>query len=466
MVESPTKILVAEDNNAVCRLLEVTLTKWGYTVVVADDGKKAWEQLQSPGAPKLALLDWQMPGMNGVEVCRKVQQMESEISPYLILLTSLDAKENIVEGLGAGANDFIAKTCDKDVLRARLEVGRRAIELQMKLVSSSKGNNCSAFKEKEEMEKTILALKQKALELEEQLAAEGKGDSQKAAPNSGTDASILDEIIIVFKRGEINLPSPPQIGIKFKEMINNGANLQQIGTVLKQDASVTSKLISISNSAFYRGVAENKTLEQAVGRLGLKTTKQYVDAVSNRSLYYTKNKNLKGIIENLWEHSLACAYASQIICQVQKLNPAQDPFTLGLLHDIGRLVLLQAVGELQMKNKIGGDINKEDLSGTISSNHGKFGAALLKRWKFSEEYIHISNYHDDIGEAGTINNELLVVHFANLLVKSMGYHSFDPVEIDLESAPSLKLLKLDEEKIEIIKNRTATRMEEMKGYFT
>jgi HD-like signal output (HDOD) protein/DNA-binding response OmpR family regulator len=466
MVENATKILIAEDNNAVRRLLEVTLTTWGYTVVAVGDGKKAWEQLQSPHAPKLALLDWQMPGMNGVEVCRKVQQTESKITPYLILLTSHDAKENIVEGLGAGANDFIAKTCDKDVLRARLEVGRRAIELQMKLVSAPKEDNCSPLKEKEEMEKTILALKQKALELEERLAAEGKGDSQKPVSHSNADASILDEIIVVFKRGEINLPSPPQIGVKFKELINNGANLQQIGTVLKQDASVTSKLISISNSAFYRGVAENKTLEQAVGRLGLKTTKQYVDAIANRSLYYTKNKNLKDIIENLWEHSLACAYASQNLCQVQKFNPVQDPFTLGLLHDIGRLVLLQAVGELQSKKKIGEDLDKEELSNTISSNHGKFGAALLKRWKFSDEYIHISNYHDDLGEAETITNELLVVHFANLLVKSMGYHSLEPVEVNLEATPSFNLLKLDDEKIETIKNRTATHMDEMKGYFT
>jgi HD-like signal output (HDOD) protein len=235
---------------------------------------------------------------------------------------------------------------------------------------------------------------------------------------------------------------------------------------LKQDASVTSKLISISNSAFYRGVAENKTLEQAVGRLGLKTTKQYVDAIANRSLYYTKNKNLKDIIENLWEHSQACAYASQNLCQVQKFNPVQDPFTLGLLHDIGRLVLLQAVGELQSKKKIGEDLDKEELSNTISSNHGKFGAALLKRWKFSDEYIHISNYHDDLGEAETITNELLVVHFANLLVKSMGYHSLEPVEVNLEATPSFNLLKLDDEKIETIKNRTATHMDEMKGYFT
>ena len=402
--------------------------------------------------------------MNGVEVCQKIQHLNAKIPPYVILLTSMDAKENIVEGLGAGANDFIAKTCDKDVLRARLDVGRRAVELQLKLVGENNGNETGTFKEKEEMEKTIRALKQKALELEDRLASGEKGESGKAS--SDTDASILDEIVVVFKRGEINLPSPPQIGIKFKEMINNGANLQQIGAVLKQDASVTSKLISISNSAFYRGVTENKTLEQAIGRLGLKTTKQYVDAIANRSLYYTKNKNLKAIIERLWEHSLSCAYASQIVCQVQKFNPAQDPFTLGLLHDIGRLVLLQAVGELQLKKKIGEDINSDDLAATITSNHGKFGAALLKRWKFPDEYIHISNFHDDLSDAETITNELLIVQFANLLVKTMGYDSFDSPEIDLESAPSVKLLKLDPEKIETIRSRVETHMDEMKGYFT
>jgi HD-like signal output (HDOD) protein len=292
--------------------------------------------------------------------------------------------------------------------------------------------------------------------------AKNKEDFQTS--RSGKTNHIIDEIVLVLKRGEINLPSLPQMGVKFKEMFDNSANIQQIASLLKQDVALCAKLIGISNSAFYRGAAENKTLEQAVSRLGLSTTGQYVYAITNRSIYYNKNKNFKGLLEKLWQHSLSCAYASQIVCKTLAFKLKEDSFTLGLLHDIGRLVLLQAVGELQLKQKLPEEIDNKELSNTMDANHGKFGAALLKRWGFSNEYIQISVYHDQLEEADFVSNGLLVVHFANLLVKSMGYNLSGNGEIDLENTNSAKMLKLDTQKIANIKDLVKVHMEELKGF--
>ena len=461
---STSRVLIAEDNETSRTLLEKSLNKWGYEVVVACDGKEALERFQEPTAPKLAILDWMMPGLDGIDVCRKVREVKTLIPPHVIMLTSRDEKKDVVAGLEAGANDFVPKPFDKDELRARLEVGRRAVELQTALVNSVKKQGGDGFKEKEEMEQTIAALRKRTSELEASLAAPSRSEIQTDPADDG--ANILDEIVFVFKRGEINLPSPPQIGIKFKEMMNNGANLQQIAEILKQDAAVSSKLISISNSAFYRGVAENQTLDQAVGRLGLQTTKQYVDAITNRSLYYTKNKNLKDLVEKLWEHSLSCAYASQAVAQILKFKLKEDTFTLGLLHDIGRLVLLQAVGELQLKKKLGDNIDNADLTETIDKNHGKFGAALLKKWKFTEDFVHVATFHDRLADCEAISNSLLVVHFANLIVKSMGYSMSEAGDIDLEGSQSARLLKVDAEIISKVKDRVKTHMEDLKEFFT
>jgi len=461
--EAKTKLLIADDNNTTRRLLEATVGKWGYELITAAGGREAWEKLRDPDPPKLALLDWQMPDMNGVDVCRKIQQVEFEIPPYVILLTGRDKNEDIIEGLGAGANDFVPKSSGKAILRARLEVGRRAIQLNEKLRKKARARSSDDFQEKQQMEKTITELKKKTLELEKQLAEQNNVGAQEEPVQDS--ANLLDEIVVVFKRGEISLPSPPQIGIKFKEMVNNGANLQDIAGLLKQEAAVSSKLISISNSAFYRGVAENKNLDQAVGRLGLTTTKQYVDAITNRSLYYTNNKEMKQLIESLWEHSLATAYASQITCQVLRTKVSEDPFTLGLLHDLGRLVLLQAVGELQLKKKLGDAIDDADLSQTIDQNHGKFGSALLKRWKFSNEYILVSSYHDNLSGADPVSNDLSVVHFGNLLAKSLGYSVYPKDDIDLENAESAQQLKMEPEQITKIRGRVEDHMQEMKGYF-
>jgi DNA-binding response OmpR family regulator/HD superfamily phosphohydrolase YqeK len=461
--DTSSRVLIAEDDETSRLVLEKSLDKWGYEVVVACDGNEALERFQEPTAPKLAILDWMMPGLDGIDVCRKIREVKTLIPPHVIMLTSRDEKKDVVTGLEAGANDFVPKPFDKDELRARLEVGRRSVELQTALVNSIKKQEGGSFKEKEEMEQTIVALKKRADELEASLSAAAKSDDQTALAD--TSANILDEIVFVFKRGEIHLPSPPQIGIRFKEMMNTGANLQQIAGILRQDVAVSSKLISISNSAFYRGVAENQTLDQAVGRLGLQTTKQYVDAITNRSLYYTKNKNLKDLVEKLWEHSLSCAYASQTVAQILKFKLAEDTFTLGLLHDIGRLVLLQAVGELQLKKKLGENIENVELFETIDKNHGKFGAALLKKWKFSDDFIHVANFHDHLEGCEAISNSLLVVNLANLVVKTLGYSMSDVGDIDLEGSRSARLLNVDSEVISRVRDRVKTHMEDLKEFF-
>ncbi len=132
------KILIAEDNLTTRRILETILVKWNYDVISACDGNEAWEKLQEKDPPKLIILDWMMPGINGVEICRKLRRVDSAEPMYIILLTARDEKNDIVEGLGAGADDYIAKPFDKDELRARIDVGRRIVELQTAVLEKEK----------------------------------------------------------------------------------------------------------------------------------------------------------------------------------------------------------------------------------------------------------------------------------------------------------------------------------------
>jgi diguanylate cyclase (GGDEF)-like protein len=124
------KILVADDDAVSRRLLKVTLNKWGYDVVVADDGDKAWEVLQREDAPQLAILDWVMPGMDGPEICREVRTLGGQRYVYLLLLTAKSEKEDLIKGMDAGADDFLTKPFDVQELRTRLRAGTRILELQ------------------------------------------------------------------------------------------------------------------------------------------------------------------------------------------------------------------------------------------------------------------------------------------------------------------------------------------------
>ena len=129
------KILIAENDPISRRLLEVTLLKCGYEVVVAHDGLQAWEMLQSSYAPRLAIIDWMTPGLDGLELCRKARCFLSNLPPYIILLTMRGRKEDIVEGLQNGADDYLLKPFDPEELRGRILAGERIIELQRALGS-------------------------------------------------------------------------------------------------------------------------------------------------------------------------------------------------------------------------------------------------------------------------------------------------------------------------------------------
>jgi len=130
------KILIADDESISRRMLQGLLGKWGYEVVAAEDGDSAWEMLKAPDAPRMALLDWMMPGQNGVDVCRALRKLRPEPYTYILLLTAKDAKESVVEGLESGADDYLTKPFHPQELKARIRVGLRLLDLEDNLVQA------------------------------------------------------------------------------------------------------------------------------------------------------------------------------------------------------------------------------------------------------------------------------------------------------------------------------------------
>jgi DNA-binding response OmpR family regulator len=138
-----TRILVAEDDAVSRELICSRLTKWGYEVVATENGTDAMSALRQKDAPTLAILDWMMPGMDGIEICRRSREADRVL--YIILLTARSGKENVVEGLRAGADDYLVKPFDKEELHARILVGLRVMTLQAALAERVKELECAGL---------------------------------------------------------------------------------------------------------------------------------------------------------------------------------------------------------------------------------------------------------------------------------------------------------------------------------
>ncbi len=130
------RILIADDDVTSRSILTAVLKKVGFAPVAVEDGSAAWEVLRGADAPRLILLDWNMPGMDGVEICRRLREEKVPDPPYIILLTARGHKSDLVAGLEAGANDYVAKPYDNEELLARIRVGQRMVEMQANLMEA------------------------------------------------------------------------------------------------------------------------------------------------------------------------------------------------------------------------------------------------------------------------------------------------------------------------------------------
>lgn len=130
------KILIAEDEYTTRLMVQVSLENWGYSVNSVADGKEAWEIFKKPEAPDVAILDWEMPEVDGVELCKRIKNLQRANPVYVILLTGRDSQKDIVQGFDAGADDYMTKPFNDDELRARVRVAERLVTIQSSLSQS------------------------------------------------------------------------------------------------------------------------------------------------------------------------------------------------------------------------------------------------------------------------------------------------------------------------------------------
>jgi CheY-like chemotaxis protein len=297
--EKKRKILIVEDEIISQTKLALILEDFGKCDVV-DNGKDAItlanDACQNNDPYGLIMLDINLPEMDGINILSSIRAVEKSFKIHdgreakILMISSYRDRDRIIACVQSGCNDYIAKPFVAEVVRKKLaELG-----------------------------------------IEEGVPQVENNDI--TVPATPTVKQLVESISSVFETKEINLPTLPKIQVKFHKLSTKSVVIQRLVNLLKKDVAISTALIRISNSAHNKGLETNKTLEQAITRLGIDVTEQIVDELSGRDFITMKIKKYRSLMENVWKHSIACASASEITSNLLNIQLATDPFSMGLLH--------------------------------------------------------------------------------------------------------------------------------------
>ena len=405
------KILIAEDDYAITLALQTILkNNFDCELTVVHNGEEAIIEIQKQEFD-LILSDWNMPLVTGYELLKQVRNSQHAQNTPFFLLTARADKSSVIDAAKAGVNGYIHKPFDR-------------VDLIQKITEALNINK----------------------------------DAADAPPQK---RKIIDEIVDRLKTENFTLPALSDVADKVSKMITqNTVSAQQIAELIKSDPVITARLVSLANSATYRGAKKISTLVDAITRIGLKDTANYIWLFHNNSLFESKDKNFSHILQKLRDHSLACAECCRLVAKQLHQKNSDEYFYMGLLHDIGAVLILIILRELNAGQPMP---DQDSLQQACASLHPQFTAALTKRWKMSEELQTIALYHDDLSAMSEPSMPLLVVHFANLYAQQQGFapHWSEVREIDFSELESTQKLNLDAEFITSLEPQIKNYITEM-----
>ncbi len=265
-----------------------------------------------------------------------------------------------------------------------------------------------------------------------------------------THAQNVSQIIERFYEGKIKLPVLPSIIREVKELMGAAdPSIKDLVRIVKKDMVISGKLISIANSPLYRGVDRADNLNAALVRLGIKATYGLISTLVTKELYKSKNQSLNEILIKLWLHSFACASLGKQISETLGIGNADTIFLMGIVHDIGKMLILKAVVDMYPEESL----EKMPTQIAIHEIHTTFGAAALKKMRFSKEFIQIAEFHHWNDFSDDDDRELLIINLADYLANKIGYAFYtidqDDDKVEFGSPESLEHLKKIESRAQL-----------------
>ena len=350
----------------------------------------------------------------------------------VVMITPDDQPACAIEAMRCGAAGYLVKTASyADLLTTAVQDAivrsRSQSELKREMTDLRKRN---AALEKELKELRIKA----SLGITGVLAQGSLGDADLL---SYMEETIAERI----KCGTLQIPSYPRIAMKLRQLLQQEVGIAEVAQLLAQDAAVSAKLLRVANSAQFTNLRPVETIDGAVSRLGLATSCNLAEMVANRSLYVSRNAAYRAILDEQWIHSIAVAHGSVAIARQVGKADFQNMFSLGLLHDAGRLGLMQAIAQVDLEGKcIDGEENRKQFFTFLRKHNVTSGVVLVKRWGFGQDFLDAVRFNHDLPGADKPTRALLIVNLANTLARAIGYGLALDSPDELERSPAKAFL--------------------------
>jgi HD-like signal output (HDOD) protein len=266
------------------------------------------------------------------------------------------------------------------------------------------------------------------------------------------DQSLLDLIKEHLATTRTQLWVNPGIALEIQQSLRNpDFSIDRVAALILQDQALAGQILRVANSTFFSGLKKVGTIREAIIRLGTKQVLNCVMVVTQKNLYQSRNQEIHRQLLALWGHALGSAVGTQWLMErLGYRELSQEGFLVGLLHDIGKLFLLNVVEDLQRSGKFDADLSSALVREILDSLHCEYGYRLLQQWNLPEIYIHVSrDHHNEKPDPHDIL--LLALRIANQACKKLG--------LGLSHDPSLLLAVLPEVRVLGIKEITLAELE-------
>ncbi|MBN1847632.1 MAG: HDOD domain-containing protein [Deltaproteobacteria bacterium] len=248
---------------------------------------------------------------------------------------------------------------------------------------------------------------------------EGLSTKKKVSGDKDALREMIMAIVQRYQKGDIDLPHLPKIVHEIIEVIHDPkSNVDDLAAVIEQDGVISLKLISMSNSLWYGGIEKIYSVRRAIPRLGYRETQGIVTAIAYRDLYEANNIHYKLLMEKLWLHSLACAFAAKAISKKMAVGDAELLFMMGLLHDIGKVPLLKALSQMERQVT---PFHIKDVLECVEEFHSRVAEEIFHRWRFSEKFIDAAKMYEDPQGDDASERMVSILRLADRLTQDIGY---------------------------------------------